>query len=168
MQKAIEPFRKLLREFMDPLVAIVKKVRQPEPVVAELPSVDDLVQAAAGHEEQSTQPDNDLPGDEDYQRTRRAVRLPAPITAELPMEDQLPSVEELVQTAASLQPEPIQPDEDLDPNRGYRSASKFAHKVPEKPKDVAESAPSTTNPEREKPLQEPPSPPKPGGGFRRH
>ena len=64
----------------------------------------------------------------------------------------LPSVEDLVITAASYEPPPITLDESFEELDAYRRASLFAHKIPEPAKPV-EKAPAVS--------QEPSKPPAP-------
>lgn len=81
----------------------------------------------------------------------------------------LPSVEDLVITAASYEMQPITLDGDSDWMDDYRPASKFGHKAPGKPQDAPKPAPPPPQAPKPKPAPEPPNPPtpKPGRGFGR-
>ena len=78
------------------------------------------------------------------------------VTERIGRDASLPSVEDLVVTAASYEPPPITMDVAFEELDSYRQASSFAHKGPEKPDEAPK--PSKTPPKPPEPIKAPETP----------
>ena len=89
-------------------------------------------------------------------RTLSPVEATRMVTERIGRDASLPSVDDLVVTAASYEPPPITMDVAFEELDSYRQASSFAHKGPEKPDEAPK--PSKTPPKPPEPIKAPETP----------